>query len=564
MQANAHGLGEADVRPRITAVPPWLRYLIPSTGDLVFVLLLLGLTWGTAAPLLLRDAGIGWHIRTGQLILSTRSIPHNDPFSSTMQGKPWYAWEWLFDAIVAGFHHLAGLNGVVFFSALVIALTFALVLRRMLTRGANLLLSILLLLLAVAASSVHLFARPHVLSWGLTVLWFGMLERFEEDGNTVNLLWLPVMMLLWVNVHGGFLVGFALLAIYFASAAIRSLASTDDGQADQSQQVQALALTGVLSFAASFANPYGYQLHVHIYRYLTDRFLMDHIDEFLSPNFHGLGQRCFAGLVLLAVTAAVAAHGKMGLSRLLTVLFAIYAGLYAARNIPVSAILLGLIVAPLLSDWLRGIATERELASGVRWLAMRIDAFTARMQVLDGDLRGHAWPALVIVLGLWVCGHGGYLGANQVMDAHFDAARFPVAALDFLERSGAREPVFCPDRWGGYVVYRLYPHARVAVDDRHDLYGTEFLKHYLKIMHGEPGWENDLEGLHVGWVVVPAQSTLASLLEETHRWDVAYRDETAIVFRQTSPQSSALGGWAAVDGGYARCCIGEWVIGYRC
>jgi len=118
-----------------------------------------------------------------------------------------------------------------------------------------------------------------------------------------------------------------------------------------------------------------------------------------------------------------------------------------------------------------------------------------------------------------------------VMDAHFDEARFPLAAVDFLERSGTREPVFCPDRWGGYLIYRLYPQTRVAVDDRHDFYGTEFLKRYLKIVHGEPGWESEFEGMRVGWVMVPAQSTLTSLLEETHRWDVAYRDDTAVVFR---------------------------------
>ncbi|PYX47722.1 MAG: hypothetical protein DMG83_03890, partial [Acidobacteria bacterium] len=188
MELNAHGVDEADVRTAtasVTAARAWLRFLIPSTCDLVFVLLLLGLAWGTLAQGLLRDAGIGWHIRTGQLILGTHSIPHTDPFSSTMQGKAWYAWEWLFDAVVGMAHHLAGLNGVVFFSALVIALTFALLLRRMLARGANLPVAILVLLLAVAASSVHLFARPHVLSWLFTIVWWEILERFEDDGQTV-------------------------------------------------------------------------------------------------------------------------------------------------------------------------------------------------------------------------------------------------------------------------------------------------------------------------------------------------------------------------------------------
>jgi hypothetical protein len=496
----------------------------------VFVLVLAGLTLGTAAQLLLRDAGIGWHVRTGELILGMHSIPHTDPFSSTMQGKAWYAWEWLFDAVVGMTHHLAGLNGVVFFSALVIASTFALVLRRMLARGANLPVAIVVLLLAVAASSVHLFARPHVLSWLFTTVWWGILERFEDNGQTVSLLWLPVLTLLWVNLHGGFLVGFVLLAIYFASAAMKWIATVNDEGGALAQRVKALALAGVLSFAASFANPYGYRLHIHIYRYLSDRFLMDHIDEFLSPNFHGVGQRCFSVLVLLAVIATAVARRKVGFSQLLVMLFAIYAGLYAARNIPVSAILLALVVAPLLSGWLRGIAGDRGLANVVRWLAGRVDSFGIRMAALDASLRGHAWPAVAILLGLWVCGHGGRLAAARVMDARFDSARFPVSAVDFLERSGTREPVFCPDRWGGYLIYRLYPQTRVAVDDRHDFYGAEFLKRYLKIVHGEPGWESELEGMHVGWVMVPADSTLASLLEETRRWKVAYKDDAAIVF----------------------------------
>ena len=449
MELNAHGVDEADVRTAtasVTAARAWLRFLMPSTCDLVFVLLLLGLAWGTLAQGLLRDAGIGWHIRTGQLILGTHSIPHTDPFSSTMPGKPWYAWEWLFDAVVGIAHHLAGLNGVVFFSALVIALTFALLLRRMLAHRANLPVAILVLLLAVAASSVHLFARPHVLSWLFTIVWWEILERFEDDGQTVNLLWLPVLTLLWVNMHGGFLVGFVLLAIYFASALMQWIATVGDQGGGLAQRVKALALAGVLSFAASFANPYGYRLHIHIYRYLTDRFLMDHIDEFLSPNFHGMGQKCFAVLVLLALIAAAMAHRKVGLSHLLVMLFAIYAGLYAARNIPVSAILLGLTVAPLVSGWLSGIAGNREMAGGVRWLAGRIDSFGIRMAALDSNLRGHAWPAATVLLGLWVSGHGGRLAGAQVMDAHFDGTRFPVGAVDFLERREAREPVFCPDR----------------------------------------------------------------------------------------------------------------------
>src|SRR4029077_10192372 len=113
---------------------------------------------------------IGWHIRTGEWILRTRSVPRVDSFSSLMSGKPWYAWEWLYEAGIGAIHRGLGLNGVVAFSALVIAFTFALVFRMMRKRGTSLPIAVAVLLLAVSASSIHFLARPHVVSWLLTVI----------------------------------------------------------------------------------------------------------------------------------------------------------------------------------------------------------------------------------------------------------------------------------------------------------------------------------------------------------------------------------------------------------
>src|SRR5690349_3212620 len=103
----------------ITPQPAWLRFLLPSGADVVFIVLLLFLTYGGFAPRLLGDAGTGWHIRNGELMLQTRSITRTDPFSSTMNGQPWYAWEWLYDVAIGGIHKWLGLNGVVFSTALV-------------------------------------------------------------------------------------------------------------------------------------------------------------------------------------------------------------------------------------------------------------------------------------------------------------------------------------------------------------------------------------------------------------------------------------------------------------
>jgi hypothetical protein len=500
---------------------------------LVFVLLVLALTCGTLATTLLGDAGIGWHIRTGEVIRSTHSIPRVDVFSSVMQGKPWFAWEWLYDLVVGVVHGWARLNGVVLLTAVVIALTFALVFRMMMERGAHLPVAIGVLLVALTASTIHFLARPHVFSWLLVVIWFGVLERFEVDRNWRRLAWLPATTLLWVNVHGGFLLGFALLGIYFGSALLSVWSARIGIEKDSARsRAKVLAVTGMACGVVTLANPYGYQLHVHIYRYVGDRFLMDHIDEFLSPNFHGLAQKCFAGLVLLAVIATAGARKKITLSQVLVILFAIYTGMYASRNIPASSILLALIVAPQISVILRETAGSREIGEGWRSMLARVDRFSSRMAGLDGRVAGRVWPAIVLVGLIWVCAHQGRLGSAQLMNARFDDKRFPVRAVDWLASAQNNGAVFCPDRWGGYLIYRLYPETLVAVDDRHDLYGAEFLKRYLKIVHGEPGWEVALREMNAGLVLIPADSTLESLLGDRAGWKVEYRDTTAVLFRR--------------------------------
>src|ERR1700692_3334121 len=97
--------------------PPAGRWLIPSIGELIFVALLGLLGFTSLSVRLLGDAEIGWHIRTGQLILATHSIPRVDPFSSSMSGQPWFAWEWLYDVLVGWLERTAGLNGVVLITA---------------------------------------------------------------------------------------------------------------------------------------------------------------------------------------------------------------------------------------------------------------------------------------------------------------------------------------------------------------------------------------------------------------------------------------------------------------
>src|SRR3984893_14369359 len=137
---------------------PALRFLRPSVRDIIFIFLFWSLLAGPLSNRPLADPDIGWHIQTGELILETHSLPRTDPFSSTMKGQPWFAWEWLYEILLGILHWACGLNGVVWLCALLVAAIFALLLSQLLQRGTGLLLAIALMLLAMAASTIHLYA----------------------------------------------------------------------------------------------------------------------------------------------------------------------------------------------------------------------------------------------------------------------------------------------------------------------------------------------------------------------------------------------------------------------
>jgi hypothetical protein len=289
----------------------------------------------------------------------------------------------------------------------------------------------------------------------------------------------------------------------------------------------------IASVLATLVNPFGWRLYAHIYGYLGDRYLMNRIEEFHSPNFHFWPARCFGIIIAFTLTAFASQPRRVPLVHVLIALFAVYSGLISSRNLPVSSMLLVLIAGPLLWESLGTLATK---PAGWRWFRDRIRAiaaFSDRMSTQEMLLRGHVWPIVIVVFGLIVCLHGGALGGRQLVQAHFDSKSVPVAAADFLEKESRSDPILCTDSWGGYLIYRLYPRRQVIIDDRHDLYGAARIRQLLILMQGEPGWRQILDNLQTRTVLLPVDSTLAGLVREIPQdWQLKYEDSVAIVFER--------------------------------
>jgi hypothetical protein len=508
----------------------WGVWLLPSFADLFFLVVATILIWFPAGTSLLSDADTGWHIRNGELILATHQVPHTDPFSYTKAGEPWYAWEWLYDVVIAAIHHVAGLNGVVLFTAVVIAATFALLFRFVFRRSGNFVVAGGLTLLAAATAQVHMLARPHVLSWLFTLLWLEALYRFVE-GKQTALLWLPPLMLLWVNVHGGFLLGLVLLALFIGGHLWSLLSAPDEAVRRRTAQ---LAVVFALCLGVTLLTPYGYELHVHVYRYLSNSYLMNSINEFMSPNFHASGYRYFEALILLSILAVSWGRQSLTATDLLLLLFSVHAGLYAARNIPLSGILISMATARIWNDVLSTRRSAKASPAFVGALQDSLRGISTGMGAMESRFRGHLFLILFLAATMAIAANGGRLFSKQVMAAHFDEKKFPVKAAEFISRQEIRDDIFNPDSWSGYLIYRLYPRTRFYFDDRHDFYGEAFIRDYVKIVDASWQWSELLRKYQVRWVLIPTTSPLSEVLKQSRQWRLVYDDGLAAIFSRSS------------------------------
>jgi len=530
---KAQERGEAAKGVCPPADPFWARLMLPRMADLVFLVIFCALVFTPWPTRMLSDAGTGWHIRNGEHILATHAVPHVDYFSYTAAGKAWFAWEWLYDIAIAGIHAIAGLNGTVVFTALIIALTFALLFRTAAALSENIFVSAALTFLTAACSSIHFLVRPHVLTWLFTLAWMVALRAIQE-GRSRALYWLPPMMLVWANVHGGFVIGLVLAGIFsLANFWTYLTVSCPKKRRASGGLARRFAGATVISALVTLANPYRVKLWAHLHEYLGSPFLMNTILEFQSPDFHWLEMKFFAALLLITVISLALQAGKIRALDLMLVMFSIYAGLYAARNVPLSAIILTLTVAPIAARALSELSKKQELNLTVRRYFVLLDSLNLRMSIVEGRLIGWALPVVVVIAVSVTAIHGGRIGSIQAMNASFDENRLPVKAVNYVAASGVRTQMFAPDDWGGYLTYRMYPDFKVYIDDRHDFFGEPFVREYMQAANAGPKWGAVLDRYSVNRVLIRADSPLAAVLEVAPGWKLVYRDSQACIFMRS-------------------------------
>ena len=452
------------------------------------------------------DIDFWWHLRTGEMIAQTGAVPRVDPFSFTAAGRPWVVHEWLWELLAYALYSRGGYRLLALLSATVVTVTYGIVYRLLRRLGANELVSAVLTLWAAALALPDMGVRPREWTQLFFAVYLSQLLLYRV--GCVRSLWmLPLIMVIWVNLHGAFVLGLALFGIV-------AIGETWQGVRGGGGVPRQLWATFAATAAATAVNPRGPLMLLYPFGYYFhgDNPSFQLVSEFQSPNFHDPLVALFLGGIVLLMLVGTWTQGRV-IDAMLATVFLVLA-LMSARQVSVWA----LVCAPLLAQRL---STRFAWARSVRQVPV-----STRRRVLDGA-----------ILGVLLIAAMGFVSRPPMSDKlqagpEPRAAALPVAGAQFVVDHDLPGPVFNDQAWGGYLIYRWYPSRRVFIDGRIDMYGPDIVRDYVTVAAAKPGWRDVLERYAVRTVLVGHDSALSVLLGTDPQWRRVFQGEVEDLFVQ--------------------------------
>ena len=492
---------------------------MPKHSIQICILLLCSLAVLLAADPLVSCPDLGWHIRAGEKILATRSLPYTAWFSFTVPNHPWVNHEWLQDIGLYVLWQSGGSWGVRIGFALLgwglIILVFNSFNEGRRSWELTAVTGVLWAGILVAARLL----RPQLITLlGFALVWL-LLRRLPRTAAARSLWLLPPFFWLWANLHAGFVIGIALAALVLAVEALK-LRLLERGPKDSFltawiipqesltiQQCWKLFGILILSGALTLVNPYGWRLYAEIFQTLGDRYPKLYVTEWLPTSVAALSGELFFCFVAAALVLMAARVRRPDLTFFIALLAFFGLGLTSVRH----SIFFVIILLPELYSALKAATPLLRREFNFIFFLMLGMIILA----LSGNLLSRALPSTQRVVRV--------------------EEMYPLKALAFLDGAEVGRRVFHAFEWGGFLILhngnnQTFIDGRMTqwqVDDR------SFLRTYVEVKNLASGWQETLQRYGVDLVLIAPQEPLAAGLRLLpQQWRLLYEDQVAIVFER--------------------------------
>jgi hypothetical protein len=445
-------------------------------------------TYGAAlarGSALLADPDVYLHVAVGRWIIAHGFVPHADVFSFSVPGAPWVPHEWLSEVIFATLYDQVGWVGLVALTGLTFALAMALLARALLIFLAPT-YALIGTLTAWGLCAPLVLARPHVLAFPLVVAWTTSLV-LARSKDRAPAPFAALLMVLWANLHGGFMIGLVLAALIGGEA----LFEAKDFHAAR-RVARNWGAFGLLSIAAAFVTPNGIAGVLLPLDMVRMNFALSFITEWMSPNFqHPQPLEIWLMLFLMGVLFIGI---RLPVTRIVMLMVLLHMALTHRRHDTLLGMVTPLLLAPSLAWQLpRRPEDGRPLRPSVRLAASAVAIVFA------------------VALTAWR------------RDVTHEPDRFtPAAALRAVKQGQIGGPVFNDFNFGGYLIWSGVP---TFIDGRADMYGDQFVRRYAS----RAELPQLLSEYHITWTLLAVGNPDVVVLDRLPGWRRFYADAVAVV-----------------------------------
>lgn len=477
---------------------------------LLFLFLALSMTGSVGG--MFADIDSLWHLAAGDLIRESGKIPATDPWSFTAGDYPWFNIAWLWDIGLSIIYQDFGWHGTAAINAIIVALTFSLIFYHCLLRSDDLIASTLATLGTFFI--ILPLLRPLQVSNFMVALWFLILSSIlRKECSARWLLLFPPLMLVWVNMHGGFAAGALLLIAFFAQAVYlrdRLLAKQ-------------LFITGIFSFAAIFCNPLGFGIIEGFLRVMNDT-AQPIINEWQPVSFTAMS----AFENILAIVFLVMVPGRrlpiLRCERYLAY-FWLMMGIMSTRHMSIFVIF----AAPILSTAIAAkLSTSKSTPN-----AQAVAVINRLLALLNQKAALRLALAACVAVCVWLPTHS--------------AAKF-YKQETFTQPSFAEETRFIKTHYphahlltefyiSAFLIYETRGALPVFIDSRtQTAYPSDVIKDYIAFLKNEAGWEKMLEKYKLSGALLPnnpgvrMNTDLLERLSHAKGWRMAHQGPNASLF----------------------------------
>lgn len=468
----------------------------------------------------LNESDIFYHIKAGEVIWQTKSIPTTDIFSSSAFGARWVTHEWLPELIFFGVYSLASFWGLIVLIGICVATASYLLVFIALRRGSNFSLAVIITFILTLFSLPYWKARPQIFGYLAFAVLVALLEHYRRHNN-IRTLWLACgVMLVWANFSASFLLGVVVFVYYGLSLYIH--ARITRAPIEKLRGAQWMIAASVFGTALGLINPNTYSLFTYPLVIAPAVRIFDIVEWKSILEFLSLSQM----RALLMTMALVDAFFVWW-----------FIVRKESRDLVLAGLIAGMSALPFISS--RHVIFWILLASFIlpaalsQLLKEKFNRFNIQL----------TWSLIVLFASILT------IRAFMLPSRYYDASLIPVGAVNFIEEQNIKGPLFNLYNEGGYLMFRLWPRERIFIDGRSEVFVGKPIDDYVAITKTLGDWKRLLnDAYRVQYLVLPywpeflarTIAPLTNALISDKEWVLVYWDDVATIYVRNSDTNKEL------------------------